>query len=138
VRCLDLSVEYAEIGELKEGSYVVIDGEPCRIVEITKAKTGKHGSAKVHLVALSILSGAKKTLVAPADQRVEIPIVNKKTAQVIAVLGDKVQLMDTESYETFEVELPKEQEITGRIKTGSEVEYWEVLGVRKIMRVLRS
>lgn len=133
-----MSVEYAEIGELKEGSYVIIDGEPCRVVEITKAKTGKHGSAKVHLVALSILSGAKKTLVAPADQRIEIPIVNKRTAQVTAILGNKVQLMDNETYETFEVELPKEQEMADRIKTGSEVEYWEVMGIRKIMRVLRS
>ncbi|MCX8184907.1 MAG: translation initiation factor IF-5A [Sulfolobales archaeon] len=132
-----MSVEYAELGELREGSYIVIDGEPCRIVEITKAKTGKHGSAKAHVVAISIFSGSRKTLVAPADQRVEVPIVVKKAAQVIATLGDRVQLMDLETYETFEVELPSEADVASKIRNGSEVEYWEVMGVRKIMRVLR-
>lgn len=133
-----MSVEYAELGELKEGSYIVIDGEPCKIVEMTRAKTGKHGSAKAHVVAIGIFSNARKTLVAPVDQRVEVPIVAKKTAQVIAVLGDRVQLMDLETYETFEAELPREENVASRIKTGSEVEYWEVLGVRKIMRVLKT
>ncbi|MEM0196716.1 MAG: translation initiation factor IF-5A [Sulfolobales archaeon] len=133
-----MSVEYAELGDLKEGSYIVIDGEPCRIVEMTRAKTGKHGSAKAHVVAIGIFSGARKTLVAPVDQRVEVPIVSKKTAQVIAILGDRVQLMDLETYETFEVELPKEGDIASRIQTGSEVEYWEVMGIRRIMRLLKA
>ncbi|MEM4018584.1 MAG: translation initiation factor IF-5A, partial [Sulfolobales archaeon] len=62
----------------------------------------------------------------------------KKTAQVIAILGDRVQLMDLETYETFEVELPKEGDIASRIQTGSEVEYWEVMGIRRIMRLLKA
>ncbi len=133
-----MSVEYAELGELREGSYIVIDGEPCRIVEMTRAKTGKHGSAKAHVVAIGVFSGSRKTLVAPVDQRVEVPIVSKRTAQVVAVLGDRVQLMDTETFETFEVDLPKEEDVASRIRAGGEVEYWEVMGVRKIMRVLRA
>lgn len=133
-----MSVEYAELGELREGSYIVIDGEPCRIVEITRAKTGKHGSAKAHVVAIGIFSGTRKTIVAPVDQRVEVPIVAKKTAQVIALLGNRVQLMDLETYETFEAELPEEADIVSKLRTGSEVEYWEVMGVRKIMRVLKA
>ena len=132
-----MSVEYVELGELGEGSYIVIDGEPCRIVEITRAKTGKHGSAKAHVVAIGIFSGSRKTLVAPVDQRVEVPIVNKRAAQVIAILGDRVQLMDSETYETFEVDLPGE-EISSKMRVGSEVEYWEVMGIRRIMRVLKS
>lgn len=40
-------VKPTEAGSLKEGSYVIIDGEPCKVVEIEKSKTGKHGSAKV-------------------------------------------------------------------------------------------
>lgn len=45
--------------------------------------------------------------------------------------------MDLETYETFEVELPSEADVASKIRNGSEVEYWEVMGVRKIMRVLR-
>lgn len=133
-----MSVEYAELGDLREGSYIVIDGEPCRIVEISKAKTGKHGSAKVHVVAIGIFSGSRRSLVAPADQRVEVPIINKRTGQVLAITGGKVQVMDMETYETFELDMPSDPEVASRISAGSEVEYWEVMGVRKIMRVLRS
>ncbi len=133
-----MSTMYAELGELRVGSFIVIDGEPCRIVEITKAKTGKHGSAKAHVVAIGIFSGSKKTLVAPVSQRVEVPIIDKRTAQVLAVMGDTVQLMDMETYETFEVEMPEEEEIKSKLQPGAEVEYWEAMGKRKIMRVLKG
>ncbi len=129
---------YAELGSLKVGSFIVIDGEPCRIVEMSKAKTGKHGSAKAHVVAIGIFTGTKRTLVAPVSQRVEVPIINKKTAQVLAITGDTIQLMDLETYETFEVEMPKEEEIRSKLAPGAEVEYWEVMGRRKIMRVLKG
>ncbi|MCD6428572.1 MAG: translation initiation factor IF-5A [Desulfurococcales archaeon] len=133
-----MSTMYAELGSLKPGSFIVIDGEPCRIVEMSKAKTGKHGSAKAHVVAIGIFSGSKKTLVAPVDQRVEVPIIDKRTAQVIAITGDTLQLMDLETYETFEVDMPKEEEIRSKLAPGAEVEYWEVMGRRKIMRVLKG
>ena len=133
-----MSTMYAELGSLKNGNFIVIDGEPCRIVEITKAKTGKHGSAKAHVVAIGIFTGNKKTLVAPVSQRVEVPIIDKRTAQVIAVTGDTVQLMDLETYETLESKMPEEPEIKGKLQPGAEVEYWEVMGKRKIMRVLKT
>jgi translation initiation factor 5A len=130
-----LAIEYAELGDLREGSYVVIDGEPCRVVEVSKAKTGKHGSAKVHVVAVGIFTGARKTLVGPSDQRVEIPIINKRYAQVVAILGDKVQIMDMETFETFEVDMPADEVIRSKLAPGVEIEYWEVLGRRLIYRV---
>jgi translation initiation factor 5A len=130
-----MAVEYAELGELKEGSYIVIDGEPCRIVEISKAKTGKHGSAKVHVVAIGLFTGSRKTLVGPSDQRVEVPIIDKRIGQVIAVLGDKVQIMDKETFETFEADMPTDESIRSKLAAGTEVEYWTVLGRRLIVRV---
>jgi translation initiation factor 5A len=129
---------YAELGDLREGSFILIDGEPCKIVEMSKAKTGKHGSAKAHVVAIGIFSGNKKTLVAPVSQRVEVPIIDKRTGQVIAVTGDAIQLMDLETYETFEVEIPKDEELADKLQPGAEVEYWEVMGRRKIIRVIKG
>lgn len=130
-----MSKTYATLGELKPGSFIIIDGEPCKIVEISKAKTGKHGSAKAHVVAISLFTGAKKTLVAPVDQRVEVPIVEKRIGQVIADMGTMVQIMDLETYETFEVEKPKDEELAKKLSPGVEVEYWNVLGKRMIVRV---
>ncbi len=130
-----MSYTYATVGDLKVGSYVIIDGEPCRVVEISKAKTGKHGSAKAHIVAIGLFSGSKKTLIAPVDQRVEVPIIEKRYGQVLAVTGDTVQIMDLETFDTFEAEMPKDAKLAQQIKPGVEVEYWNVMGKRLIMRV---
>lgn len=129
-----MSVTYVSLGEVKTGNFIVIDGEPCKVVEITRAKTGKHGSAKAHVVAIGLFSGSKKTLTAPVDQRVEMPIIDKRTAQVIADMGDSFQLMDLETFETFEVEKPKDPDLLAKIQPGKDVEYWEVMGRRIIMR----
>ena len=134
-----MSVNYATLGELKKGSYIVIDGEPCRIVEITKAKTGKHGSAKAHVVAIGVFSGSKKTLVAPVDTRVQVPIIEKRLGQVLADMGDMLQVMDMETYDTFEIEKPDDDpQLLQKLQPGATVEYWIIMGRPKIIRVRSS
>jgi len=130
-----VSVNYASLGELKKGSYIVIDGEPCRIVEITRAKTGKHGSAKAHVVAISVFTGQKKTLVAPVDTRVQVPIIEKRLGQIIADMGDMIQVMDMETFDTFEVEKPEEENLASKLEPGVTVEYWLIMGRPKIIRI---
>ncbi|MEM3606515.1 MAG: translation initiation factor IF-5A, partial [Candidatus Bathyarchaeia archaeon] len=58
-----------------------------------------------------------------------------RTAQVISVLEDSVQLMDMENYQTFEALKPEEEEIKNKLTPGVEVEYWSVLGKNKIIRI---
>jgi translation initiation factor 5A len=123
----------AELGSLKEGSWINIDGEPCQVVEVTHSKTGKHGSSKARLVAMSLFSGTKKTLMAPTNSNIEIPIIEKRAGQVISILPGGVQLMDLESYEVFEAPMPTD-ELAGRIQPSMTVEYWRALGKVKIMR----
>jgi translation initiation factor 5A len=131
-----MSKNYETLGNLKPGSFIIIDGEPCRIVEISKAKTGKHGSAKANVVAISLFTGNKKTLVAPADSQVEVPIIDKRVGQIIADMGEQFQLMDMESFETFEVDKSGiEEDLRDKLKVGSEVEYWVVMGKRLIIRL---
>src|SRR5881396_757691 len=95
------------VGELKIGQYVIIDGEPCRIVEFEKSKPGKHGAAKARVVAMSVFTGQKKSLISPVDSRVEVPMIDKRTGQIISISGNLVQLMDMESYSTFESPMPR-------------------------------
>jgi len=130
-----MSTKPVEIGELKEGSFVVIDNIPCRVVSMDKSKTGKHGSAKVRIVAMGIFDDVKRNLLAPADQRVDVPMVEKRSAQVIAIMPDTVQLMDLATYETFEIRTPKEQETVSKLASGVEVEYWDILNEKHIVRV---
>ncbi|MCC6010823.1 MAG: translation initiation factor IF-5A [Desulfurococcaceae archaeon] len=130
-----MSKTYTTAGDLKVGSFIIIDGEPCRVVEISKAKTGKHGSAKANITAVSLLTKAKKVLVVPVDTQVEVPIVERRVGQVIADLGDKFQVMDVETFEVFDV--PKdllEEDLKGKITVNMEVEYWQVLNMRIITR----
>lgn len=124
-----------DAGSLKEGSFVVIDEEPCKIVEVEKSKPGKHGSAKVRITAIGIFDGVKRSIVVPVDQKVDVPIIEKKVSQVISITPASVQLMDLSSYEVFEV--PKESieaDLLNKMAVGTEVEVWELLGKRKIMR----
>lgn len=125
-----------EVKSLKVGKFVVIDGEPCKVISMQTAKTGKHGHAKARVEAVGILDGQKRTLVNPVDAKIEIPITDKKSAQVLAFLGDQVQLMDMEDYKTFELPMPAEGEIKGTMVEGAEVEVLDVMGRKKIMRVL--
>ncbi|MCX8171156.1 MAG: translation initiation factor IF-5A [Candidatus Bathyarchaeota archaeon] len=127
-----------DVGDLKEGQYVIIDEEPCHIVEITKSKPGKHGSAKARVVGLGVFDGVKRSFVKPVDAKVDVPIIEKRSGQVIAVLSNSVQLMDLETYEVFETPIPQEEDIKSKLANGVEVEYWRIMGRRKIMRVKGS
>ncbi len=124
-----------DLGSVKEGSYIIIDGEPSRIVEYDKSKPGKHGAAKARIVAIGLFDGVKRSLVSPVSASIEVPIIEKRSAQVISVSGATVQLMDLESFEYFDVEMPKEPEISSKIQAGVEVEYWRTMSRNKIMRV---
>jgi len=124
-----------DLGSLKVGSYVIVEGEPCRIVDYSKSKPGKHGSAKARIVAIGIFDGAKRTLVKPVDAQVEVPIIDKRSGQVISILPNAVQIMDLETYQVFESPVPEEEDVKSKLASGVEVEYWRMLDRMKIMRV---
>ena len=125
----------SDVGKLKEGQHIVLEDEPCKIMEIEKSKPGKHGSAKARIVAIGLFTGQKRSLISPVDGRVEIPMIDKRSAQVISVGGDSIQLMDMENYQTFETPLPAEEDLRSKLSNGVEVEYWGMLGRNKIIRI---
>ncbi|MCD6481547.1 MAG: translation initiation factor IF-5A [Thermoplasmata archaeon] len=125
--------EMAEVRELKVNRYMIIDDEPCKIVSITTSKPGKHGEAKARIEAIGIFDNQKRSVIFPVRHKVAVPIIDKRQAQVISLMGNKAQLMDMETYETFEMEIP--DEFMDRIQEGKEIEYIQALGRKKIMRV---
>lgn len=130
-----MSYKNARAGDLKVGNYAIIDNEPCQIVDIEKSKPGKHGSAKIRASGISLFDGKKKTYLAQADANVQIPIVDKRSAQIVSVSPSGVQLMDLETYETFDISMPTDADIAGKVTAGKEVEYWKILERYKINRV---
>jgi translation initiation factor 5A len=124
-----------DLGSLKEGSYVMIDGEPSRIVEYDKSKPGKHGAAKARIVGIGVFDGVKRSLVSPVSTNVEVPLIEKKSGQIVSLTPQSVQLMDLETFETIDIPMPTDADVSSKIKSGAEVEYWQVLGRTKIVRV---
>lgn len=123
------------VGDLKVGSYAIIDDEPSRIASLQKSKPGKHGSAKFRCVAISLFDGSKRSFVSPVVTNIQIPIVEKNTGQVVSVNPTMVQLMDLESYEIFDVAKPDDEELSSKLEPGKDVEYWVIMGRYKIQRV---
>lgn len=125
----------ADLGSVKEGSYIILEGEPCKVVEVEKSKPGKHGSAKVRLVGISIFTGSKKSYVSPAESRIEVPLIDKRSGQIISTTPSTVQVMDLQTFEVFETPTPPTSELEGTLSPGTEVEYWTVMGKSKLMRI---
>merc|ERR1719238_945598 len=72
-----------QCGELRKGSHVMIKGHPCKVVEITTSKTGKHGHAKAHIVALDIFTAKKYEDLCPTSHNVEVPFVKRTEYQIL-------------------------------------------------------
>lgn len=119
--------------EAKVGTNIIIDGEPYTIKKMDVSKTGKHGHSKVRVEAVGILNDNKKVFVIPGHDRLEIPNVNKRKAQVLSK-GEKVSVMDLESFETLEI--PCSEEIKGELEENSNVEYWDIEGQLIVKRKL--
>ncbi len=126
-----MSWQEAEVRELKVGRYMLVEESPCKIMEITMSKPGKHGEAKARIVAIGIFDSQKHSVVFPVKHKVKVPIIEKKNAQVLSISNKEVQLMDSDTFETFV--LPLTDDIIDRVKPGTEIPYWEAMGKRKIM-----
>lgn len=124
------------VGSLKKGSYVVMDGAACIVSDTQTSRPGKHGHAKIRLTAVGIVDGKKRVEVMPGHDNINSPIIEKKTAQVLSITGDSVNVMDNETYETFDLKIP--EELKGEIVEGVNVLYWIILDDKVIKQVQGS
>ncbi|MBI5000169.1 MAG: translation initiation factor IF-5A [Euryarchaeota archaeon] len=127
-----MSWEQAEVRELKEGRYVIVDEEPCKILSITTSKPGKHGEAKARLDVVGLFDGQKRSIVHPVTHKVKVPMIDKRSAQILALIGEEVQLMDAETYEVFTV--PIDPELKDALQPGKDILYMVAMDRNKITR----
>ncbi|MFX1580289.1 MAG: translation initiation factor IF-5A [Promethearchaeota archaeon] len=130
-----MSIKKSEAKSLKPGAYFLIEGEPCKVVSIEKSKPGKHGAAKANITAIGFFDNRKRNVIMPADRMVDIPLIDKTSATIIADMGETYSLMDSETYETYEVPKPTDEEIASKIELNVAVEVWNVMGRKIITRV---
>jgi len=122
-----------EIKKLQPGRYCVIDDEPCKVLDVSCSVSGKHGEAKARLEAVGLFDNKRRSIVYPADHEMEVPIIEKKTGQVVAISGNNAQIMDMTDYEMFEIPIP--DELKEKLTQGKEVTYWVVMGKKMLMEV---
>ncbi len=121
------------VGSLKKGDTIIIDGAPCKVTDTATSRPGKHGHAKVNMMAVGLLDDKKRNLVMPGHDKVEAPIIEKKNAQILSVSGNNANVMDTESFETFDLEIP--EELKADVTEGKEVLYWVLMGTKVMKQV---
>jgi translation initiation factor 5A len=130
-----MATKLESVGNLQKGSYVVLEGAACRVTDTSVSRPGKHGHAKVRLTAVGLVDDKKRVVVMPGHDTVEVPIVEKKSAQVLSVQGDTSNVMDSESYETFDLTIP--EDLKGQVVEGVNVLYWVILE-DKVMKQIKS
>lgn len=121
--------------ELRSGSLATINGVPCIVKSIDISKTGKHGHAKARIEAIGVFDSKKKIIVIPGSERVDIPIVEKRKAQILSInqQDNKANIMDLENFETFDVAIDPNLE---NLQEGSQVEYWTIEEQKIIKRLV--
>jgi len=121
-----------EVRNLRPNGYMIIDDEPCKIMSISTSKPGKHGEAKARIEAVGLFDGTKRSVVHPVRHKVGVPMIDKRQAQVITASGKAAQIMDLETYETFDIVVNEEYQ--GKLEAGQEINYMIALGRMKITR----
>jgi len=110
---------------LRKNGFVMIKGRPCKIVEMSTSKTGKHGHAKVHLVALDIFTGKKYEDICPSTHNMDVPNVKRRDFQLVDVSDDGyLSLMDDGGNTREDLKLPDGDlgvEVKGQFDDGKDI-----------------
>ena len=142
-----MSIRRTEIQKLKTGQYIMVDEEPCIIKATERSKSGKHGHAKVRVVCVGLFDNNKRSLTIPSGHMVEIPEIIKGSAQINFIEDASINIMDIESYESFDVAWPKEEDLTKKLKeiqanpdmiSTAQVDYWQLANRTLINRVFTN
>ncbi len=112
--------------EARTGATILVEGNACIVKSNDVSKTGKHGASKCRIEAIGVLDGKKRIVAVPGSERFDVPLIEKKKAQVLSINpnGEMANVMDLESFETMD--LPIMEEAKGTFNPEDQVEYMVV------------
>ncbi len=128
-------IKHKSVGTLKKGDTIILEGIASIVTDLKTSRPGKHGHAKVNLMAVGMLDGKKRNAVMPGHDNVEVPVIAKNNAQVLSVTGNAANVMDSENFETFDLSIPAE--LKEQVVEGCTVVYWIILS-DKILKQVKS
>lgn len=128
-----MATKLTTAGQVQKGDTILMAGEPCRVTSVQISRPGKHGHAKVRIEGMGIVDDKKRVEVMPGHDKVEVPVIDKKSAQVLSINGDIVNVMDMETYETFDLRVP--EELKDQVAAGVQVIYWLIMNYKLLKQV---
>lgn len=128
-----MDIKLTEVTSLKKGNYVILNGAACTVSDLQISRPGKHGHAKVRLSAVGIIDRKKRIVVMPGHDKIEVPIIDKRTAQVLSMSNDTANVMDMETYETFDLKIP--EDLKASCVEGVTILYWVILNDKVMKQV---
>ena len=128
-----MTTKPAHASSLKKGSYCVIEGAACQVVDVQISRPGKHGHAKVRLAGVGLIDDKKRVVVMPGHDSIDVPLIDKRNAQVLSVHENMANIMDSETYETFDLPIP--EELAGQVTAGVSVVYWTILNDKVLKQI---
>ena len=106
-----------EAGSARKGGFIVIKGRPCKIVDMSKAKVGKHGAAKCQFTGIDIFTAKKLECICPASAGLSQPIVERQEYQLCDIDDDGfVSLMDDKAEMRDDIKLPDDESVAKKLK----------------------
>jgi translation initiation factor 5A len=96
-----------EAGQIRKGGHIMIKGNPCKVIDVSTSKTGKHGHAKCHFVAQDIFTGKKMEDLVPASHTTSIPFVKKQEYQCIGMEEEFLTLLASDGTTREDIKLPR-------------------------------
>ncbi|KAM0951418.1 putative ribosomal protein L2, domain 2 [Dioscorea sansibarensis] len=108
-----------QAGAIRKNGYIVIKGRPCKVVEVSTSKTGKHGHAKCHFVGIDIFTAKKLEDIVPSSHNCDVPHVNRTDYQLIDISEDGFVSLLTENGNTKDdLRLPTDEALLTQLKDG--------------------
>jgi|TARA_B110000977_G_scaffold191549_1_gene263807 translation initiation factor 5A len=104
-------VEPTESQRLKNGSLVMIKGFPCKVTEVSTAKPGKHGSAKVILKGRDIFTAKVYECTYHSGDMVDAPIVARNEYTLLNIDDETLELLDSHGEMKCDVNLPVKEHL---------------------------